>query len=120
MPKLCRCGAIVDKRCHRCQPSHNSGLSAAERGYDHAWRKLSESKRANDPLCEHCLRHGRTTPASEVHHIIPITTAPRLRLDYDNLMSVCHPCHKLLEGADAGAKLNQHNHHQHQPNQRGV
>lgn len=100
MPRLCRCGAIVNNRCERCQPSRTHRRTTTERGYDHQWRKLSERKRATDPLCEHCLSQGRTTPASEVHHIVPIAVAPHLRLDWDNLMSVCHPCHELLEAAN--------------------
>lgn len=95
MPRLCRCGAIVNGRCARCQPSTH-GRTTAQRGYDSTWRRLSERKRAIDPLCERCLNHGRTTPATEVHHIRSIATAPHLRLDPDNLMSVCSACHALL------------------------
>jgi len=97
MPKLCKCGAIVVKRCERCYPSHHGGTTA-QRGYDNRWRVLSERKRSIDPLCENCLGKGVTEPATEVHHIIAIATAPHLRLSMDNLMSVCHACHQELEG----------------------
>jgi 5-methylcytosine-specific restriction endonuclease McrA len=95
MPKLCKCGAIVDKRCERCQPSHNQ--TTKQRGYGNDWRKLSIHKRTIDPLCEHCLTKGMVKPATEVHHIIAIARAPHKRLDIDNLMSVCHACHEELE-----------------------
>jgi len=26
-------------------------------------------------------------------HVVPIRRAPERRLDQDNLMSLCHPCH---------------------------
>lgn len=95
MARLCRCGAIVDKHCERCKPQH--AKTTKQRGYGNDWRKLSLHKRTIDPLCEHCLSHGKTTPATEVHHIIPIASAPHLRMDTDNLMSVCHACHEELE-----------------------
>lgn len=97
MPKLCRCGAIVDKRCTRCHPPTPHRQTTSERGYDHRWRQLSERKRAEDPLCEHCLQHDRVTPAEHVHHIVPIHQDPTLRLVWGNLMSVCQACHTLLE-----------------------
>ena len=97
MPKLCKCGAIVDKRCDRCSPPIPHRKTTKERGYGHDWRKLSEFKRKIDPLCEECAKAGRTTPADHVHHIVPIVEAEERRLDMDNLMSVCVDCHEKLE-----------------------
>lgn len=94
--KLCKCGAIVEKRCNHCNPPAHA-QTTKQRGYGHDWRKLSEYKRALDPLCEHCMSRGKTEPATEVHHIIPIARSPGLRLVLDNLMSVCHACHDELE-----------------------
>ena len=102
MAKLCKCGAIVDRRCFKCYPVQNHDKTTAERGYDHHWRRLSERKRKLDPLCEHCEKQGVTRPADHVHHIVPIRTAPHLRLEWSNLMSVCKSCHEELERADAG------------------
>lgn len=100
MPRLCRCGAIVEGRCTKCNPQQHA-RTTTQRGYDHAWRKLSERKRAIDPLCEHCLSLGRTTAATEVHHMQSIADAPHLRLAMGNLLSVCSDCHAILEGRSA-------------------
>lgn len=68
-----------------------------QRGYDEAWLKLRVRKLARDPLCEVCLREGHTTAAEQVHHKVPFKgkTDP-LRLQWDNLQSVCRPCHAKL------------------------
>lgn len=92
MPRLCRCGAIASGKCVRCRPGTHA-QTTTQRGYDHAWRKLSEYKRTIDPLCELCEQAGKVTPATEVHHIRPIADAPELRLEPSNLMSTCTPCH---------------------------
>ena len=47
--------------------------------------------------CQECKRHGRITVASEVHHIKPLWQAWDKRLDDDNLISLCHRCHGLIE-----------------------
>lgn len=66
------------------------------------WRKLRKLKLANNPFCEVCYQRGIIEPATEVHHITPIETYSkyedmrRLAYDYDNLMSVCHTCHREL------------------------
>ncbi len=100
--RVCKCGAIIQGKCPSCyQPQHNK--TTAERGYGNDWRKLSERKRAADPLCERCLGNGRTEPARHVHHIKPISDRPDLRLEWSNLMSVCVECHEELErGSDTG------------------
>ncbi len=93
--KLCKCGAIVDRYCSRCNKQRTS---TTERGYDYAWRKLSESYRDSHPLCEVCELNGRVEPACHVHHIESIENSPHRRLDTDNLIAVCEPCHIEIEG----------------------
>lgn len=63
------------------------------RGYDHDWAKLRAHKVRIDPLCEQCLREGKTILAQEVDHIRPISEAPELRLVLSNLMSLCRSHH---------------------------
>ena len=64
------------------------------------WVKLRAVKVAHNPLCENCLLSDNTTPAQEIHHIVPIETAPtrdgmkHLCFDYKNLQSLCRECHK--------------------------
>lgn len=75
-----------------------------ERSRDYAmtqWRKLRELKRMSDPLCEMCLREGKTTPGDEVHHIRSFTNLEgeeriATLLDYGNLMTVCKRCHQRI------------------------
>lgn len=63
------------------------------------WQALRAGKLGRSPWCERCLRHGRHTPASEVHHIRPVEDARtgedmELRCySYGNLMSLCRECH---------------------------
>lgn len=95
---LCQCGQTHKRgeRCPKCKPAKPE-QTTGERGYDWQWRKLSERIRKDRPLCEHCLTKGRVWPATECHHKIKIADAPHLRLDVDNIMSVCSECHMELE-----------------------
>ena len=64
------------------------------------WRKLRAYKLSQDPLCENCLKENRTTPAKEVHHITsvdPNNIDPEVCYDYDNLQSLCVPCHRKIQ-----------------------
>lgn len=52
------------------------------------------------PICEACEINGRTTPATEVHHVVPIESkAGRLQdmhalaFDPNNLKALCRACH---------------------------
>ena len=47
--------------------------------------------------CTLCKAHGRLTPATEVHHKIPIKVDWSLRLDERNLVALCHRCHMNIE-----------------------
>ncbi len=93
--RLCRCGAIVDGRCEKCD-----SLRQQNREFygSHRWRKLSEAKRKAEPLCECCLELGRVTPAEEVHHKQPVSDFPKLAFVWGNLLSVCGECHRRLDG----------------------
>ena len=66
------------------------------------WKLLRNSYIREHPLCERCLKLGRTTPAEEVHHIKPFMSGStpyersELLLDPRNLIAVCLPCHHEL------------------------
>lgn len=67
------------------------------------WRKLRAAYIAAHPLCARCLACGRTTPASEIHHIAPLESychdlenMRALCFDERNLMSVCRACHGAI------------------------
>ena len=60
-----------------------------------AWQRLRIQALNRDHwLCRWCLGEGRLTPATEVHHLIPVETDPSRALDLDNLVSLCRVCHE--------------------------
>lgn len=67
---------------------------------DRRWLNLRNHKRRVNPLCERCMELNKVTPMDEVHHKIPFDTGKTkdeiesLAFDWDNLESVCEPCHK--------------------------
>lgn len=80
---------------------YDNRRSASRRGYDGTWKALRESKLQRDPWCAHCLKEQRHTPANEVDHIRPFKgKADPLRLDWDNLQSLCKSCHSTKTAKD--------------------
>ena len=66
-------------------------------------RALRAKKIQADPLCEECLRQGRTTPATVVDHIEPINRGGEA-LAWDNLQSLCASCHNKKSGRESHSK----------------
>lgn len=97
----CRKHATNRGRCedHQRPAWHTSTASATERGYGSAWRRISKAKLAVNPLCERCLSEGRTTAAKSVDHIRPKARGGTDR--WENLMSLCQPCHDEKTQQDA-------------------
>ena len=100
--KLCRCGGVIDesksRRCSRCSGGVKvGGKKTTDKGYGWDWQQLSDRYRKEHPLCVECEKQGIATAAEEVHHIVPITEAPWLRLSVGNLMSLCVSCHRRIE-----------------------
>ena len=58
------------------------------------WTELSKRKRQTDPLCEQCLQQGKITPATLVHHKIPIRDGGD-PWDWANLESCCASCQAI-------------------------
>lgn len=98
-PKVCgACGKthLTDAECSiiaartkaRKARYHKTAPSAAERGYDHEWRKARADWLAVYPSCARCGQK-----ADVVDHIVPIRKAPHRRLDRTNFQSLCTPCH---------------------------
>jgi 5-methylcytosine-specific restriction protein A len=105
--KLCRCGGVREdcrgSVCDKCGAGRvNKTVNTTQRGYDGAWKKLSERVRAEQPLCEVCLERGIATAASEVHHKVSIEQAPWLRMERSNLTCLCNGCHKEIHANVAG------------------
>lgn len=63
------------------------------------WLRLRRDQLSRNPLCERCAEEGRITPASEVHHVVPVeegltaTEKETLMFSPSNLASLCHDCH---------------------------
>ncbi|THF93398.1 MAG: HNH endonuclease [Sulfitobacter sp. SK025] len=97
-PHLCRCGKIVPHgtRCAcqiastRARNKRHDGNrpTAAQRGYNGAWRALRKAFLAAFPRCAMC-----NAPATVVGHIIPHKGDMVLFWDKSNLQSLCAPCH---------------------------
>lgn len=67
------------------------------------WAAAREAALTRDAyLCQHCLKRGRITPATMVHHIVELTPEnigdPRIATDPRNLVSLCDLCHKKAHG----------------------
>lgn len=66
------------------------------------WQRLRRWKLKEHPMCELCEQKGRTTLATEVHHVTPVEFGlnndqkKELMFNAGNLMSLCHQCHVEL------------------------
>jgi 5-methylcytosine-specific restriction protein A len=71
--------------------------SAHYRGYDQTWKSLRDWFIRENPLCRDPfkLHVGIVTAGMEVDHITPFKGIDDpLRLDWNNLQSLCSTCHK--------------------------
>lgn len=94
------CGALTYTRfcSEHKQVEHRRSSNA--RGYDSAWRRLSNRYREANPLCEPCKAKGEFVPVALVDHVIPVHVAPERVHDMDNLQGMCRPCHAEKTAAD--------------------
>ncbi len=76
--------------------------SPSKRGYGRDWQALRRRKLQADYLCEFCLDRGKDVLAEVVDHIRPIAEAPKLRLVWSNLRSLCKVCHDKHTLSDKG------------------
>lgn len=97
------CGRIHPKNfdCGR-KPKHGSVTDTEERRFRSSakWTKMSSSIRERDHyMCVYCKQQeDRITRAEiEVHHIIPVSEDYGLRLDSENLISLCREHHEQAE-----------------------
>lgn len=77
------------------------------------WLRLRRDTLTRHPLCEDCATLGLLTPATEVHHVVPVDNgrsyAEKRRLAYDpgNLRALCHRCH-VRAHMDLGSHSREH------------
>lgn len=80
-------------------------MTAADRGYDHAWRKRRADQLRAHPLCAYCLVQGQARIATVADHITPHRGDAVLFAG--PLMSLCKTCHdgrKAQEERAAGLR----------------
>jgi 5-methylcytosine-specific restriction endonuclease McrA len=102
--KLCRCGGVREDRqgseCGKCGAGKKHPKQTTNQaGYGWDWQQLSVRFRKENPLCVECAKRGIATAAEEVHHVVPISDAPWLRLESSNLMALCVACHRAIDEA---------------------
>ncbi|MGA0539053.1 HNH endonuclease signature motif containing protein [Neotabrizicola sp. VNH66] len=97
-PRACACGRLVaaGSLCE-CQRDQNRARNrrhdqnrptAAQRGYNHEWRKARAAFLASHPNCTLCF-----APATVVHHIIPHRGNDALFWNRVNWQPLCKVCH---------------------------
>ena len=76
------------------------------------WKaKRTNILKRDNYMCQECKRYGKTTGATTVHHVKPLEFNLELRLDSNNLISLCSVCHDKMhdrtnnELTDLGKKL---------------
>lgn len=73
---------------------------AKKKRYGRSWRRIRDQQLTEHPLCEQCMKIGKTTPAREVHHIEPLSQGGTNELK--NLMSLCTRCHSEITARESG------------------
>ena len=68
------------------------------------WRKARKAVLADEPLCWLCDQDGRTTIASQVHHIQMVERAPSLAFTRTNLAPLCSRCHGMINGMERSGR----------------
>ena len=91
-------------RCDRHKKEYRPDKNRAnsnERGYTYKWQQFRKAWLAKHPLCVFCLEQGRTTPATDVDHIVP-HHGDRVLFWKDirnNVQGSCRACHSRKTGA---------------------
>jgi 5-methylcytosine-specific restriction enzyme A len=76
--------------------------SARVRGYTWRWEKARAAFLARRPLCAHCEREHRFTPATVVDHVEPHRGNDELFWDQTNWQPLCKPHHDAKTAREDG------------------
>ncbi len=106
-----RCEKLVQKRVEEYKKKSNSRYNKQrDKKYEQfynskAWRKLRKKYIDKYFLCELCDKNTHTL-AEEVHHKEPIQTVTgwERRLEWNNLIALCHYHHDMQHGRFKGRK----------------
>jgi 5-methylcytosine-specific restriction protein A len=91
------CSVCGSQRTHNDRAYDKGRGTAHERGYDATWRKVRLMQLSEYPLCFDCNAQGYVVVATEVHHKRAIRDGGSN--SFDNLMSLCKPCHSKRTNA---------------------
>ena len=93
------CPQLIDAGQRYCEKHKQPDRpSAAKRGYNSKWRRLSKQYLRKHPMCVRCMQQGRYVPATVVDHIIPHRGDSALMWDESNWQTLCKPCHDKKTG----------------------
>lgn len=95
-PRLSTGGYCPEHRGERDSDTEANRPTAAQRGYDHRWRKVRAMQLRRYPLCADCLEAGRVTRATQAHHLVAVRDGGQHELS--NLLSLCATCHSRRTG----------------------
>lgn len=87
------------------QRSNDQRASANARGYDGTWRRLRRMHLNANPWCVFCLEKGLVVEGAHVDHKLTIRERPDLRLDPENLQTLCEPCHNRVKQREDKARF---------------
>jgi 5-methylcytosine-specific restriction protein A len=76
---------------------------STKRGYTHRWKRFAKSFLAQNPLCLHCEQRNRTTLATLVDHIVPVSEAGEADPNFyrnGNHQPLCRRCHAVKTAQD--------------------
>lgn len=77
--------------------------TSAERGYDARHRKWRRAVLVRHPLCQMCLKKGKTITATVADHIIPLNPRDPASGNWsveENGQGLCHACHNRKTAND--------------------
>lgn len=99
----------MEKKKTSSQRNETDMRELRQKAYQNSsWRKMRDTYLHEHPLCEDCLAKGKVTAATDVHHIrSPFRKGEvnwMMLLDYNNLMSLCKPCHAERHNRENGNK----------------
>lgn len=99
--------AKLPKRPKSAQRANTDMRNLRTKAYQNTeWRKMRDTYMHEHPICEECLKKGKITPATDIHHIrSPFRNGEvnwTLLLDYNNLMSLCKECHGNIHAKQQG------------------
>lgn len=107
MLKSCKyCGRIHDSKSdcgHKPQRVKEATAESSFRGTAKWKKKRAQILERDGHMCQMCLRgfdigeRRINTEKLEVHHIVPLSADFALRLDDDNLITLCEAHHELAE-----------------------